>query len=349
MKKKIIKIPSVIKTYYLIFSLFFVFTNILAQPYIYYPKPIGNSMLNDIYRINLAIGEDKLFIKNVGHVSMSFQNLDETKIYLDQRGWLTLIKVDNPSKKIKIAEGYESIIDVQEAPIINRVIIEYSDEEGFYKNTVIYNLDTYEPIDTVVIDTSSYLNINSFLSKNKKILYANIPIPDKTGVYFSAFDILNNAFLYKHKKVTNLGERHFYDYEIKDARQGKALFLYNNGTGYEGLKFFVVNPDSGLYFAPVSIPPVYSKGYLSANADFVIIEQVKEGQPPYYEDFHTGKMNIYSALTGDEITSLALPSSKSARILIFNKYPDMFYYYDFIKDTTIPVDLTKLQNENKNN
>ena len=115
MKQKIIKMLSRVK-YYLIFSLILSLSNAFAQPYIYYPKLQGNSSLNDIYRINLANGEDNLFIKDVGHVTAMFQNSDQTSLFLDQRGYLNLVRLNNPNKMVKIAEGYESIISIQDAP-----------------------------------------------------------------------------------------------------------------------------------------------------------------------------------------------------------------------------------------
>ena len=347
MKTKTIKIPSIIKIYYLIFILFFVFTNILAQPYIYYPKLEGTSSLNDIYRLNIANGIDELFIKDVGHISTVFQNPDQTSIYLDQRGYLDVINVNNPNKRIKIAEGYESILDIKDAPKINRVIIEYSDEEGFYKNTVIYNQDTYEPIDTIEFNDSliTFGDVGTFLSKDEKILFVNTNKTDTTGIYFSAYDILNNTLLYKNHKINNFSRPDHLYFGEDDVRQGKALFL-GSTQGYKGLKFFVVSPDSGLYFAPVSIPPVRSEGHLSVNADYVIIEQVDlvtdDPIANIGHEFHTGKIQIYSAITGDKITDLAFPASDDSRIRIFDNFPNMFYYYDFIKNTTVPIDLTKL-------
>ena len=344
MKKKIIKIPSVIKTYYLIFSLFFVFTNILAQPYIYYPKLIVNSLnQSDIYRFNLATGEDSLFINDAGRFDNVYWNSDQTNLFINQRNvYKDVIKLDSLNKRIEIDAHNAAILGIHDAPKINRIIFDYDDENGFYKSSVIYTRNTYIPLDTVVISKSLYATTfikYAFLSKDEKILYANNW--NLTGVFFSAFDILNNTFLYENRKITNLGPSPNIYYGEDDGKKGKALFLHYDGPGYKGLMFFIVNPDSGLYFDPVAIPEVRSKGYLSANADFVIIEQVNVGKFPY-GDFHTGKIQIYSAITGDKVTDISLPATKRAEILIFNNFPNMFYYYDFIKDTTVPIDLTKL-------
>ena len=169
---------------------------------------------------------------------------------------------------------------------------------------------------------------------------------DTTGIYFSAFDILNNTLLYKNRKFSR--PDHFYFGE-DDVSQGKALFL-GHTPGYKGQKFFIVNPDSGLYFAPVSIPPVRSEGHLSANADYVIIEQVNlvtdDSVANIAHDFYTGKVQIYSAITGDKITDLTIPSSDVFGISFHDNSPNMIYYYNAENNTENSVDLTKLQIEN---
>ena len=57
---------------------------------------------------------------------------------------------------------------------------------------------------------------------------------------------------------------------------------------------------------------------------------------------HTGEIHIYNAITGVKISILSFPPS--GEVLIFDNFPNMFYYFNRVDHRFTSIDLTTLEN-----
>ena len=331
-------IKNVLCLFLIAISVLFI-NNISAQPYFFYTQEQNDSNVEDVYRINLSTGSDELFIKDAGRLNGVLWNSSQTILYVIQRfATIDIYNLEDTTKAFRIDNNAQSVVNIHDAPRTDKLLIDYGADDESYEYTVIYNRTTYEPLDTIEFYTYG----GTFLSKKDNILYKNIW--DTTGIFFSAYDLQNNSLLYDYREIENFSRPDHMYFDKIDGKQSKALYFMST-HGYDQQKYFVVNPDSGLYFAPISIPSVRSRGYLSVNANFVIIERVNvvidDIEANIGHRVYTGEISIYDAITGDKITDLSL--SPNGEILFFENYPNMFYYFNRTDHSVVPIDLTTLE------
>ncbi len=321
---------------YLISLLISIFLkNISSQPYYYYSVKQDTTLLSDIHRIDFSNGIDFLFIKGYGRINKIYWNSDQTNLFISQRNSaIDVVRLDSLNKFQRISEGITNIMNIHDAPITNRVFIEYGDEEKIYKYTVSYDRKTYFPLDTLVF----YNFGGTFLSKDESKLYSNIW--DTSGVFFSAYDLLNNRLIYSSKKTTNLGPSKLY-YGMEDAKKGRSLFLHSDSTNYNKRTMFVCHPDSGLKFPPIPIMSARFDAHLSANAKYIILEEIDWNPKNNIAAFHTGKIFIYNAQSGEQISYLDLPPN--GKVMVFDEFPNILYYFNRTTKSVESVNLVELE------
>ncbi len=124
---------------------------------------------------------------------------------------------------------------------------------------------------------------------------------------------------------------------IEMMRRSIALLrYYYPERAMDGLHYQAVDVNSDSVFAPISFP-WRSEGYLSPNADYIILERVDLAADG---EHRPGNVSIYESRTGRPRASLQLPPE--GRILMFNNHPDTLYYYVPATNSVVYVDFGRL-------
>ena len=106
----------------------------------------------------------------------------------------------------------------------------------------------------------------------------------------------------------------------------------------EDKKFAVYNIDKDTVYAQIPYPlPTHE--YLSTNGKYVIIEETP-WTLPNYEDTHPGRISIFNGITGQLVQKLTLPPD--GKVLVFDNYPNMLYYYLPVEQRSININLDSL-------
>jgi hypothetical protein len=132
---------------------------------------------------------------------------------------------------------------------------------------------------------------------------------------------------------------------IDDSKKGRYLlqFLYPSNQ-LTDKKYAIYNIEHDTTYAIISFSPV-SKGYLSSDGKYIIIEEIPWVSNttifgPEYKDLHPGRISVFNGVTGQLIQKLILPPD--GKVLVFDNYPNMLYYYLPKQNRSINIDLSKL-------
>lgn len=311
---------------------------VYSQPYYYYFK--YNSAYNvpgysgDIYRLNLITSNSELFIKNAGRVNGPiFFNSDQSRIFFQVRFSLATIDVNDPSLQIKYAlDGINEVIEIKDSPKTNRYYITFDDMQDSTR-TVVSDRQTVKTIDTIY---EAYTSYNSFLSQDEKSLYRLQD--DSTGIFFSEY-VIDSKQQMRPQRIGNIGP--FVAAVLSDARAGYALvsYVYNPDTNLASLEYTICNVNTREIIASIKFP-WNSNGYLVPAENYVVLEKLISDRSQADGEYHTGDIYVFDAHGGALLQRLKLPSE--GKILLFDNYPNLLYYYLEKKDKSISVDLTKL-------
>ena len=305
-----------------------------SQPYYYYfkynPTYDVPGYGGDIYRFNLADNSNELFATNIGRVTgIVFANSDQTKILVQERSSLLVMDVSTKQMS-EVLYPIDEVTNVIGSPQIGRyyLFIDSADEE--YEKTMVISNTTMQPIDSI-----NYGGENIFLSRDGKYLYQFIP--DSTGIFFSRF-VLSNKQSQPSTRCGSLGPFPT-DVLFSDAKNGLALVNYENNTKYDfsGLEYILCDIDRNVTFAPLNFP-WRSEAYLSSDGKYAIIEQVNYDTTRTSGEYHTGIVYVFDASTGELAQRLSLPPG--GKILVFDNYPQTFYYYNDSTNQSVPITAT---------
>jgi len=313
-------------------------SGVYAQPYYYYFK--YNSTYNvpgysgDIYRLNLATNNSELFVSNVGRVnSLIFYNSDQSRIFFQVRFSLATVYVNDPSLHIRyVLGGINEIDGVKDSPGTNRYFITFDDEQDS-TITVIMDRQTMQPIDTI----GEVYQYNPFLSRDNRCIYRFQP--DSTGIYFSKLIVSNKEGELPQRCGNIVPVESFVI--LSDAIDGLALVSYENNPGndFSGVEYVLCDVDRNVTFIPFNFP-WRSDGYLSSDGEYAMTEQVNFDTSRVGGEYRPGNVCVFDSHAGTLLQRLKLPPE--GQMLLFDKYPNMLYYYYEKKQSSINIDLTKL-------
>ncbi|HUI30428.1 MAG TPA: hypothetical protein VLX91_09445 [Candidatus Acidoferrales bacterium] len=311
---------------------------VYAQPYYYYFK--HNSAYDvpgysgDIYRLDLMTNSSELFVKDAGRVNGPiFHNSDQSRIFFQVRFSLATVDVSDPSLQIKYAlNGINEVNEIKDSPKTNRYYITIDDMQDSTR-TIVVDRQMVEPIDTIYEDYTSY---NSFLSQDGKSLYRLQD--DSTGIFFSEY-IIDSKQQMKPQRVGNIGP--FVAAVLSDSRSGYALvsYVYNLDTNLTSLEYTICNVNTREIIASIKFP-WNSNGYLVPAENCIVLAKLISDRSQAGGEYHTGDISVFDVHAGTLLQRLKLPPE--GKILLFDNYPNMVYYYFEKKQTSINIDLTKL-------
>lgn len=323
-----------------IIILFFVLLNlkVSAQPYYFYSELISSNY-NNIYKVNLSNGEKDLFLSNVQNpLDFTWDNYQEW-FFLFNRFGISIYKPESPAviETVLPDSNYDIGISAIVVPSHNFLYLSWQKELTEYLmflwefNTTIYNSQTLSEIKK----SSISIHPLAFLSNDENYIYQYDS--DTSGIrYFEKYSIELDSIV----QVINIASimdtvSLYFDY----GRSGKVLLSYNEIKQSNTPKYFVYDLENNYYYPGISFH-YRSYGYLTPNAEYVILQKALwSPEKPTAEDF-TGEISIYKTTTGELISDLTLPPE--GKILIFDSYPDKFFYYVPETEQAITIDIAEL-------
>jgi len=307
-----------------------------------------NSTGDEIYnivKIDLSNNSSELFLTKIKGVVNIFCDQWQKWLFIEFKESLEVYDIADKLliKTLFSNKGSFAGIDgILYSPQKNKLLITWLNRHGqeLISNTAIYNAPTLEKVDS----TAFAVSFNSILSLDGDNIY-QYGVDSVGSRFVNRFSISANKLLSK-VPFSNIVPTMKYKI-IEDGKNGMVLISFNSSIpSNNGKNYIVYNLETGESTPPISFP-YRTYGYLTPNDRYVILQKVLWDPEKATAEDITGEISIYKTSNGELVSNLTLPPE--GKILIFNNFPNMFYYYDFIKDTTIPVDLTKLQNEKGNN
>ena len=347
-----------------------------AQPYYFYDDNYGT----EIWKVNLQNGERQLFLrdttKEIDEVSW---DASQEWIYvwytINRKAWpkkpyynlVDIIKITDTSVKHTFPD-VGSFTDIPSPIYRNRVHDGVIYNKGINRFYVIWttSCDTIE-LDSFgkathywnerglrigVYDASTFVLVDSFKMDEHWLASTASVLEDGSKMYVERWDYqepkeigifsLPEKKVIKRKKIGDISVSK----ENKSLRNNKSgIFLI--GYIYPGendinRKIVVYDITKDSILSMISFPPV-CKSYLSGNAKYVILEETPiNPNSTSIQDlyFYPGKISIYEALTGKLVQKLNL--QQDGRILIFDNYPNILYYYLPKEERSINISLSKL-------
>ncbi len=314
------------KIYYLIqiTVLFLVLFNIRvsAQPYYFFSEQISSNY-NNIYRVNLSTGEKDLFLSNVlNPLDFTCDNYQEWFFLFNRFG----ISIYNPESPAVIETVYpDSNYDIGISAIVthsqNILYLSWPKEETDYWvfawvfNTSIFNSQTLSQIKK----SSVSIHPLSFLSSDENYIY-QVDVDSVREKLITKYSIAMDSIIdVKYFSDIYNSESVYFDY----GYDGKVLLSYNELVQNNTPKYFVYDLENNNYYPSISFH-YRSYGYLSPNAEYVILQKALwDTTKPSGEDFN-GEISVYKTSTGELVKDFSLPPD--GKILTFDSYPNDVYY-----------------------
>ncbi len=213
-----------------------------------------------------------------------------------------------------------------------------------YQRTVIYDATTLTALDTLPVP-SGWITAQASVSDDGNYLYL-VKWEGGYAVAIGKYSLVTKQLVINRSltDVIILGIRKSLD----DSKKGKYFIGYAYPEPWQSnLKYALYDIDADTSVV-IPISTLYSHGSLSSDGKCIIIEETplrpdyKTASEQYY---HPGRISIFSGITGQLIQKLTLPPD--GKVLVFDNYPNMLYYYLPKQNRSINIDMSKLIYDNK--
>ncbi len=308
---------SIIQTLVL---LFLIKLEIYAQPFFFYQE-LNSLNYNDIYRINLSNGEKDLFISNIENpFTFACDNYQKYFILSNKYG-ISIYSPNNPTVIDSILPdgNYVIGISVFSVPEQNSLYLSWfeKNDSDIIQNTDLLSLTSLQKIK----ECSVSIDEKAFMSKNSSFIY-QLGL-DTTGErYFEKYSINSDSIIDNQYFNDIFSNNSFVNYKF--GKSGSALFAYNTvESDILTKKYIVYDLDNELFSAEISFP-FRSYGYLSTNADFIILEKALWDTTKNSDENLNGEISIYKTSTCELIKNYNLPPG--GKLLIFDSFSHNVYY-----------------------
>ncbi len=211
-----------------------------------------------------------------------------------------------------------------------------------FQKTAVYDASTFKVLDTLPVPPAWITSISS-VSADGNYLYSENRDNQKCRA-------IGKYSLFTQQLIINRKLSDIYvpgGYDVADSKKGNYLlcFLYPRQQ-MEDKKFAVYNIDKDTVYGLIPFP-LAEHSYLSSNGKYVIIEETpwiieKTSRHSNYKDLHPGRISVFDGKTGTILQNLNLPPD--GKVLVFDNYPNMLYYYLPKEERSVNIDLSKLIN-----
>ena len=323
-----------------LFAILLLLTSInfsVAQPFKYSFVATTDKMEGDIYRTNLQTGNSELFLKDAGCVMQIFDNIDASKLFVQGRRFLEVIDLQSNNERKTILENFDWIHNIFDAPLTNRIYISIGGEDIYdYEKTIVLDRTTYDSLASIGEFMSSE---PPFLSKDES-KYFRI-VWDSSGIYFDGYQCTNGSKIFSRRRCGNSGPFAFQTGLASVRKSIGVVNVYTSQTEYFLSQQYIVCDVDQMTVLSVIPFPLRSEVSLSAEASYVIIEQVDFNKSRESAEYRPGNIYVFDTKTGILLQQLKLPPE--GKILLFDNYPDKLFYLTGIEgsfqSTQVPLNV----------
>ncbi|MBI2428480.1 MAG: hypothetical protein HYV29_06730 [Ignavibacteriales bacterium] len=295
-----------------------------SQPYLYFPKYSNEEQDEreiDIIRLNLQTDNSEIVVSNIGRVIQLFSNSDQSKLFIQGRGYLNVLELRDNFPQRTIIDGVEWIHDIRDVPQTNRIYISVGSDES-YEKTVVLDRSTYDTLQII----SEFMSFHRpFLSEDASKFFRFIP--DSAGILFDIYNSSSGSRIAENKRCGDIGPFAF-DAGFLEGKNGVGIVRvrFKKKDKLLTQQYAICSPEAGSTSGIIAFP-LRSEAILSNDTKSVIIEEVQfinDNDPNTPPEYHTGNIYIFDAQTGKLLQKLNLPPE--GKILLFDNYPDKLFY-----------------------
>ncbi len=210
-----------------------------------------------------------------------------------------------------------------------------------YQRTAVYDALTFTVLDTLPVSSGWITSLSSVSNDGNYLYVENFDYYDSKTITIGKYSLLTKQLIVNK----NLSDVYVEggDKDVDDSKKGKFLlqFLYPTLT-LADKKYAVYDIDRDTTYAIIPFPPV-SNGSISSDGKYVIIEEtpvIPSPQDIAHMFYHPGRISVFNGVSGQLIQKLKLPPD--GKVLVFDNYPNMLYYYLEKKQKSVNIDLSKL-------
>ena len=320
-----------------ILFLFLLNFDLIAQPYYFYSDTISSDSSN-IYRVDLSSGEKKLFLARIRQPFDFVWDNYQKWIFVSNFNGIYIYNCENPGQAMDFIppRDFEDGVTAFSVPSKDYLYLswfeKFENESYTIQNTTLLDINSLQPIK----ECSSTIDSRSIISKDRNFIY-QFSVDSIARTFIDKYSIELDSIIdikYFNEIVTN-GSLHF-----NNGREGEILFSLDEIMGdMNSQKYFVYDIDNNIYHPKISFP-TRSYGYLTPNAEYIILQKALwEPEKTNAEDI-TGEISLYYTTTGKLVSNLTLPPE--GKILLFDSYPNKFFYYVPETQQAITIDITTL-------
>lgn len=310
-----------------------------AQPYNYFIVDKNVSPINsDVYRTDLSTGTSQVVITDVGNITNLFVFPDQSRLFLTFRsGVVEVAETDDFSRRTQILSGVDWVYDLVDAPSANRIflLVGTIDESRWI---ITLDRSTYAVLDSITdVRGEDYPML---LSGDGGTLYAFEPDSGTTEPHLISIQTSTSRLIGRVPFV-NMGPSTQLKTPV-DGRAGNILIAYEYpAAGIQNQYYADYDLATGVTHTAVHFPWI-ADAYLSSDGKYIILNRripiITDSAAHEGYDEYPGTVYVFDASTGTLTQRLSLPSG--GKILVFDSYPQMFYYYNDSTNQSLPVNVT---------
>ena len=324
-----------------------------SQPYYFFPKFFSDrGDINygaDIYRVDLSSGNVQLLVASIPRYNGIIVDPTEQWAYINfgHDAFLLIQNISDTSKYFNpvidesLAGKVDGFAGVIYLPLKNRFYVTWMTPDtisgnGDISRTTIYDATTFKRIGDIDFGFS----------------FADMVSPDNNYIYQYAADSLGHEELDKFSTSTNSLVSSMPFLNAGPSTENKAIVAGNMNrfvfqwqpSGSHSIlnnEYSTYDVTTGMNGPSISFP-WSAEAYLSADGNYVIINPWRWANVDTImhtgHRYFPGTVYVFDASTGQLTQRLTLPPN--GKILVFNGYPQMFYYYNDSTNQSVPVNAT---------
>ncbi|MEJ2193592.1 MAG: hypothetical protein P8X73_01885 [Ignavibacteriaceae bacterium] len=311
--------------------------DLIAQPYYFYSESISSDSSN-IYRVDLSNGEKQLFLPNIRQpFTFTWDNYQEW-FFLSDRYGISIFKCNDPVEVNSFIpeRDYDVGVTAFSVPPKNYLYLSWFERLANESYTIqVTNLLDINSLQ-LIKECSPTIDGNSIISKNGNFIF-QFGVDSLAATFIDKYSIELDSIVQVISLTSILDTVSLY---FDSGRYGKVLLSYNETEQRNTPKYFVYDLENNNYYPGISFH-YRSHGYLSPNSEYIILQKaLLDVTKPTRENI-TGEISVYKTSTGGLVSDLTLPPD--GKILIFDSYPDKFFYYVPETEQAITIDISELQ------
>jgi hypothetical protein len=314
-----------------------------SQPYIYLLSNYeSDDRYSNIEKLDLSTGSLSRYIERAGRISYISPDKTNKWLFYQNRFRLEVVNCLNNSEATVLLDNVQATSKILYNDSLNQFVVLYESLNGSEGISLRFiDVNSHEVIDSLT-NLDLFDEENIYLSKDKMKLYFTVFDSSTSNIYLVSYSILEKRII-DRRISDSLGiEQYPNTYKmVDDINRDLVLFGYLQSENETDQFYQIYDLSNHFGYSPIHYP-FRSYGYLSSNAEYIIIQKSLWVQEDPNPENITGEIGIYSATATKLLRNLLLPPN--GKILFFDDYPDKFFYYVPETLQAITIDLSSIEN-----